>query len=239
MRDTPNAPAAKRFLPSLVLVFAFAKWIGLFFCEGVEMALNARSTCAQVSNMLMADSKLSSSTRSANTSSVLPLPVKPSLQSSQLRRTKSRKPVKSTRSTRVSASLQGASPTDVTTESISRAVNKVGEEIATTSNEILDVVDSVIEEGAATMKVRKSSGKMASRTSRRRALVMCLALGMVRPCASNVANSMQSNNLRRTVSAGIRRTTSASFKVPNGLVSQVSLASTLQATNLLGGEDDL
>jgi uncharacterized protein YhdP len=71
--------------------------------------------------------------------------------------------------------------------------------------------------------------------------VMCLALGMVRPCASNVAGNLQAgSDLRRTASAmpaPLRRTESS--VVPANLVSQVSLATTLKQTNLLGEQEDL
>ena len=114
---------------------------------------------------------------------------------------------------------------------------QVGEEIATTSEEILDAVDSVIEDGPAGMRRRKSSaGKANSRLSRRRALVLCLALGMVRPC---VTDMQQGNDLRRTVSEAIQRTVSTSFQVPPTLVSQVSLATTMKQTNFVGEQEDL
>jgi len=207
------------------------------------MALSATSSCTQtVTGMAVPDPKASASQGKAQAGGVLPLPVKPRFQRSALRRTKSRKPVKTTK---VSASVQeaGSVVADQTADSvISQAVIKVGDEIATTSGEILDAVDAVIEEGPAAMRVRKSAGKSNSRTSRRRALVMCLALGMVRPCASNVASDLQSStDLRRTASAmpALTRTASSPFKAPTALVSQVSLATTLKQTNLLGEQEDL
>ncbi|KAG0625158.1 hypothetical protein M758_2G032100 [Ceratodon purpureus] len=207
------------------------------------MALSASSSCTQtVRNLAVTEASVSRGHEGkSHVGGVLPLPVKPKFQSSALQRTKSRKPVKVTK---VTASAQDAAGAiDQSTESvITQAVSKVGDEIATKSEEILDAVDAVIEEGPAAMRVRKSGGKTNSRTSRRRALVMCLALGMVRPCASNVADNMQaSTDLRRTASAmpALRRTESSSFKAPSTLVSQVSLATTLKQTNLLGEQEDL
>ncbi len=204
------------------------------------MALSASSSCTQpMASIAVPEPKVSRSEEKAE--GVLPLPVKPKFQSSTLRRTKSRKPVKTTKA---GASVRGAGAVvaDQSAESvISQAVTKVGDEIATTSVEILDAVDTVIEEGPAAMRVRKSVGMTNSRTSRRRALVMCLALGMVRPCASDVASNMQSStDMRRTASAmpALRRTESSSFKAPATLVSQVSLATTLKQTNLLGEQED-
>lgn len=204
----------------------------------VAMALTASSSCTPaVSSLLASDGSVSSP--KAPSGGVVPLPAKPKFQSAGLKRTKSRKPVKNTKAR---AGVQDAVPTvEQSLEStVTQAVNKVSEEIATTSSEILDAVDSVIEDGPVAMRVRKNAGKVNSRISRRRALVTCLALGMVRPCVSNIeSNSKQSNDLRRTSSAmpGIRRTTSSSFKVP--LVSQVSLATAMKQTNLLGEQEDL
>lgn len=120
--------------------------------------------------------------------------------------------------------------------SLESAITKVGEDIATTSGEILDAVDSVIEEGTTSRGRRRTSGKMNSRMSRRRALVMCLALGMVRPCASTGESS---GDLRRTVSeVPIARTTS--MQVGGSLLmSQVSLATSLKQTNVFGQKEDL
>lgn len=201
------------------------------------MALSASSSCTQVvTSMSVLEPKVSVSEGKAQAGGVLPLPVKPTFQSSALRRTKSRKPVKTTK---VSASVREADAID---QSVGSVLSKVGDEIATTSGEILDAVDAVVEEGPAAMRVRKCAGKANSRTSRRRALVMCLALGMVRPCASNVASNLQSGtDLRRTASAmpAMRRNESSSFKAPTTLVSQVSLATKLKHTNLLGEQEDL
>jgi hypothetical protein len=195
------------------------------------MALSASQSCTKVVTTGMAVPEPRVSATEGKTGGVLPLPVKPKFQSSALRRTKSRKPVKTTK---VSAAVQEAAVVELSAESVSQ----VGDEVATTSGETLD---AVVEEGPAAMRVRKSSGKANSRTSRRRALVMCLALGMVRPCASNITGNLQTNtDLRRTASAmpALRRTESTSFKTPAGLMSQVSLATTLKQTNLLGEQED-
>lgn len=115
-------------------------------------------------------------------------------------------------------------------------VRQVSEDVATISGEFLDAVDSEIEAGAANMRVRKLSGKSATRTSRRRALVMCLALGMI---PKNVIGGIQNGDLRRTTSTSLRRSASSSFTVSGNLSTQVSIASSLKAANLLGDKEDL
>lgn len=222
--------------------------VGLWEAGFAGMALNAQSTCtSQVSNVMrVGDAKLSSSAgATGGAGGILPLAVKPKFQSSQLRRTKSRKPVKSGKLTPSATAVQEAAPAAAARSDVNSEVavlsSQIGEEIATTSGNILDAVDSVMEDGTAAMGIRRGGGKAnSSRTSRRRALVMCLALGVVRPCATNVASSLPQNDLRRTSSATIRRTSSASFKVPSSnLISQVSLASAMKQTNLLGDREDL
>lgn len=191
-----------------------------------EMALSASQSCTKAVVTGMAVSEPRVSATEGKTEGVLPLPAKPKFQSSALRRTKSRKPVKTTKLS--AAVVQEA-------ELSAESVSQVGNEVATTSGEVLN---AVVEEGPAAMRVRKSSSKANSRTSRRRALVMCLALGMVRPCASNIAQT--NTDLRRTASAmpALRRTESTLFKTPAALISQVSLATTLKQTNLLGEQED-
>lgn len=161
------------------------------------MALNVQSTCtSQVSNVMrLGDAKLSSAGAAGGAGGVLPLAVKPMFQSSQLWRTKSRVPMKCYKLTPNSCAVQEAAlaagaRSDVNTE-VAVLSSQVGEEIATMSGSILNVVDSVVEDGAAAMGVRRGGGKAnSSRTSRRRVLVMCLTLGVVRPCATNVASSL-------------------------------------------------
>lgn len=191
------------------------------------MALSASSSCTQtVTSLLTPGTDPKGST--SHPQGVIPLPAKPVFEGSGLRRKKSLKPVKSTK---VNA---GAASAEQSLESaVSEAVSKVGEEIAATSGEILDAVDAVIEDRAQSRKSR--AGKLNSRTSRRRALVMCLALGMVRPCASNL---QQGTDLRRTVSEAVQKTTSSSSS-PTTLVSQVSLATAMKQTNFLGEPQDL
>lgn len=116
-------------------------------------------------------------------------------------------------------------------DSVAQLVSQVSEDFA-------DAVESVVEDPASAMRVRRSSGKSATRTSRRRALVMCLALGMVRPCASNVAGGLGTGSIRRTASSGLRRSASTSFTVSGNLSSQVSIASSLKATNLFDDKED-
>lgn len=202
------------------------------------MALSASSSCTHtVTNLLTSttDAKVPST---GHPHGLVPLPAKPAFEGSGLQRKKSLRPVKSSA---VNARAREASGEQSLEDAMSQVVSKVSEEIATTSEEILDVVDSVIEKGSAGMRRPKSSsGKTNSRTSRRRALVMCLALGMVRPCASNVASNLQQgSDLRRTASEAIQRTASSSFQVPTALVSQVSLATTFKQTNFMGGQEDL
>jgi hypothetical protein len=209
------------------------------------MALKSQSAVAQVSSLLVTDPKISAP--ASKSPGVVPLSVKPKLQSSQLRRTKSRKPVKAN-SSKVTSALQVA-PSNT---NASDAAAKIGEEIATSAEGILDVVrSSVAQDGStSTMHVKKSPGKATTKTSRRRALAMCLALGMVGPRVSNAAAassnpaaaSPNAADLRRTVSAmPLRRTTSSSmaFRMPSQLVSQVSLATSLKQTNLLGEKEDI
>lgn len=122
------------------------------------------------------------------------------------------------------------------TSAVPNLVRQVSEDVVTTSGEFLDAVDSGIEAGAVNMRVRKSSGKSATRTSRRRALVMCLALGMV---PKNVTGGIQNGDLRRTTSTSLRRSASSSFTVSGNLSTQVSIASSLKAANLLDDKEDL
>lgn len=207
------------------------------------MALRASSSCTQaVTNRLTSTTKTVDHP-SSHPHGLVPLPAQPKFEGSGLRRTKSRKPVKSNSTKALNASARDSAVSGEL-HSLESAVTQTFEEIATTSGEILDAVDSVIEEGpaAAMGRRRSTTGRTnSSRTSRRRALVMCLALGMVRPCASNMASNLQqsNNDLRRTVSEFIPRTASASLQVPTTLMSQVSLATSLKQTNLLGGQEDL
>jgi len=193
------------------------------------MALSASSSVAHTAShkLTSSDSSRKSSLSSlSNPQGLVPLPARPSFEGSGLRRTKSRKPIKAS----------STHPNEV--HSLESAITKVGEDIATTSGEILDAVDAVIEEGTPSRSGRRSrtTGKMNSRMSRRRALVMCLALGMVRPCASTGESG---GDLRRTVSElPIARTTSMQVG-GSGLMSQVSLATSLKQTNVFGQKEDL
>lgn len=109
-------------------------------------------------------------------------------------------------------------------------VSQVSEDYA----EVVDGVDAAPEDPASTIRVRRSSGKPGTRTSRRRALVMCLALGMVRPSVGNITGG----SIRRTASSGLQRSASSSFAVSGNLSSQVSIASSLKAANLLEDKED-
>jgi len=189
------------------------------------MALSVSSSSAKTVMAVSEPAKVLST--STQVGGALPLPVKPAFERSAIQRTKSRKPVKGTK-------ISATAATQISDET-------VVDEIATTSVEVLDAaVESVIGDAAipaGPMRVRKA-GKSNSRTNRRRALVMCLALGMVRPCASNVDSDSSAADLRRTASdmPALRRTAS---KVPSTLLSQVSLATTMKQTNLLGEQEDL
>jgi hypothetical protein len=173
------------------------------------------------------DPKLStpSSSSSSHPHGLVPLPAKPGkFESSGLRRTKSRNAVKA--SVKANASTREASVNDLQ-QSLENAVTQ-------TTGETLHAVDAVMDEAGAP-GARRAAGKANSRTSRRRALVLCLALGMVRPCASSLHGSLQGGSeLRRTVSESVVRRTTAS-----AIVSQVSLATALKQTNLLGEQEDL
>lgn len=189
------------------------------------MALSVSSSSAKTVMAVSEPAKvLSTSTKAGD---VLPLPVKPTFERSAIQRTKSRKPVKGTK---ISATVA----TPISDETVL-------DEVATASGEALDAaVESVIGDAAVpagSMRVRKT-GKANTRMNRRRALVMCLALGMVRPCASNVDSDSNAADLRRTASErpALERTAS---KVPSTLLSQVSLATTMKQTNLLGEKEDL
>jgi hypothetical protein len=195
------------------------------------MALSVSSSTAKTVMAVSEPAKLlSTSAQNTQAGGVLPLPVKPKFERSAIQRTKSRKPVKGTK-------ISATAATQTSDET-------VVDEIATTSGGILDsTVESPVEivtgdaaVPAGPMRVRKT-GKANSRTNRRRALVMCLALGMVRPCASNADSSSSAADLRRTASdmPALRRT---ALKVPSTLLSQVSLATTMKQTNLLGEKED-
>jgi hypothetical protein len=177
------------------------------------MALSASSSCRSLLSSTPDQPKVSTS-GPHDPQGVTPLPAKPT-RGSGLRRKKSLKPVNA------GARDAAAAP----------AKRSLSEEIATASEEILDAMDAVMEKPAG----RRTSGSKAnsSRTSRRRALVMCLALGMVRPCVSDVAHQ---EGLRRTVSEAVQRTASQ-MQVP--LVSQVSLATTMKQPNFMGEPQDL
>lgn len=201
----------------------------LFAVVSFPMALSASSSCAKPVMAISEPSKVA--TRSSEAvGGVVPLPVKPTFERSSIQRTKSRKAVKGT--TKVSAVAAPRS------EDVAVDTSLSVDELSTVAGEVVESVES--EEQAGAIKVRKTGGsKSNSKTSRRRALVMCLALGMVRPCASNVEGSSTSGavDLRRTASAmPLRRTTS---NVPRTLLSQVSLATTMKQTNLLGEQEDL
>lgn len=56
-------------------------------------------------------------------------------------------------------------------------------------SEIFDVVDLVIEDGFVVMWVCKNVGKVNFRIFWRCVLVMCLVLGMVRLCVSNIESN--------------------------------------------------
>lgn len=206
--------------------FQSVRW--RFLCFLVAMALSVSSSSTKTVMAVSEPAKvLSTSAQKSQVGGVLPLPVKPAFERSAIQRTKSRKPVKGTK-------ISATAATQISDET-------VVDEIATTSGEVLDAaVESVIGDAAApagSMRVRKA-GKANTRTNRRRALVMCLALGMVRPCASNVDSDSSAADLRRTASdmPALRRTAS---KVPSTLLSQVSLATTMKQTNLLGEQEDL
>ena len=213
------------------------------FLDFDKMALKSQSAVAQVSSLLVTDPKISAP--ASKSPGVVPLSVKPKLQSSQLRRTKSRKPVKV--NSKVTSALQVAP----SSTNASDAAAKIGEDIATSAEGVLDAVRSSVAQDGPTsnMHVKRSPGKAATKTSRRRALAMCLALGMVGPrvsnasaASSNPAASQNATDLRRTVSAiPLRRTSSSSmsFRMPSQLVSQVSLATSLKQTNLLGEKEDI
>jgi len=195
------------------------------------MALSASSSVTHTASHKFTSSDSSRKPSLSYPQGLVPLPAKPAFEGSGLRRTKSRKPVKA--STTHSNEVH----------SLESAITKVGEDIATTSGDILDAVDSVIEEGTTSRGRRsRTAGKMNSRLSRRRALVMCLALGMVRPCASTGESGGQESSggdLRRTMSEfPIARSTS--MQVGGSLLmSQVSLATSLKQTNVFGQKEDL
>lgn len=206
------------------------------------MALSASSSCTKTVVAVTEVPKVTTSNKgnapSSQAGGVLPLPVKPRFQSSALQRTKSRKPVK--KGTAVIATLQEATVT--TTPVVEESVGVSATPAVEALEDAAEVLEADVAPGA--MRVRKSAGKANSRTSRRRALVMCLALGMVRPCASNTEsnNSQQvTADLRRTASAmpALRRTASSFKATGSSLISQVSLATTMKQTNLLGEPEDL
>jgi len=190
------------------------------------MALSQSSTCTQVSTLVHAELPRPQSPKSQAPATATPF--KSDMASCQGASSALRSAGPQTRSMAApktpkasSVALKGLAVQEGPEEdsSVEKLVSQVSEDFG-------EAVESVIEDPASTMRVRRSSGKSATRTSRRRALVMCLALGMVRPLSSNVAGG------------SIRRTASSSFTVSGNLTSQVSIASSLKAANLLEDKED-
>ena len=201
------------------------------------MALSQSSTCSQVSTLVHAELARPQSPKSQTPATATPLKADmASFQgASALRSTGPQ--------TRSMAAPKVPQASSVALKELAipeeTAENKLVSQVSEDFEEVVEsVVESVVEDPASTMRVRKSSGKSATRTSRRRALVMCLALGMVRPCASNVTGGMGTGSIRRTASSGLRRSASSSFTVSGNLSSQVSIASSLKAANLLEDKED-
>nr|PNR59985.1 hypothetical protein PHYPA_002777 [Physcomitrium patens] len=200
------------------------------------MALSQSSTCSQVSGLVVhADLARPQSPKTQAPMSAVPVKADTAFQGTALRSVG--RQTRSMAAPNVALKDLVASRDAEVGSSVSKLVSEGSEDldsIATTSSDLSEVVDVVEEDaGGANIRVRKASGKAGTRTSRRRALVMCLALGMVRPISGNATGGLQAGNLRRTTSTNLRRSASSSFTVSGNLQSQVSIASSLKAANLL------
>lgn len=195
------------------------------------MALSQSSTCTQVSTLVHADLTRPHSPKSQAPATATPIKSDAAaFHGASL--TRSTGP-----QTRSMAAPKATKASAIALKELAVRVTEAGAPedalVSQVSEDFGDAVESVVEDpSATTMRVRRSSGKSATRTSRRRALVMCLALGVVRPCAGNVAGGMgiQTGNIRRTASS--------SFTVSGNLSSQVSIASSMKAANLLEDKED-
>lgn len=182
------------------------------------MALSQSSTCTQVSTLVHAELARPKSPKSQAT------PTKADVGSTVLRSAAGAK----TRS--MAAAVAAPAPPQASALALKSL--PLEDEEAADDELVRQISDSFEDPSAAGMRVRRASGKnRVTRTSRRRALVMCLALGMVRPVTA-------AGGIRRTASSGLHRSASSGFTVSGGLASQVSIASSLKAANLLDDKEE-
>lgn len=87
------------------------------------------------------------------------------------------------------------------------------EDVVSTSTDLLETVNAVFADVVDYQKFQKATGRRSPKPMNRRALVVSLALGAIRPCRSDIEESV----------GHLRRTTSASLAKTCHLVSQLSL----------------
>ncbi|CAM6037662.1 unnamed protein product [Sphagnum compactum] len=117
------------------------------------------------------------------------------------------------------ALLQEVNSTDVQNQTITEVLNRSCEVL---SREISAATaaepgqNSTSSAFPAKKLTRRLSRRKSVRATRRRAMVMCLALGMVRPCANSLTENLQSTG-------GDLPATTSGFAGRSNLISQVSL----------------
>jgi len=120
-----------------------------------------------------------------------------------------------------SALLQEVNSTDVQNQTITEVLNRSCEVLsreisAATAAEPGQNPASSSSAFPAKKLTRRLSRRKSVRATRRRAMVMCLALGMVRPCANSVTENLQ-------LTGGDLPATTSGFAGRSNLISQVSL----------------
>jgi hypothetical protein len=119
------------------------------------------------------------------------------------------------------ALLQEVNSTDVQNQTITEVLNRSCEVLsreisAATAAEPGQNPASPSSASPAKKLTRRLSRRKSVRATRRRAMVMCLALGMVRPCVNSVTENLQSTG-------GDLPATTSGFAGRSNLISQVSL----------------
>jgi hypothetical protein len=120
------------------------------------------------------------------------------------------------------ALLQEVNSTDVQNQTITEVLNRSCEVLsreisaATAAEPGQNAASSSSSAFPAKKLTRRLSRRKSVRATRRRAMVMCLALGMVRPCANSVTEDLQ-------LTGGDLPATTSGFAGRSNLISQVSL----------------
>ncbi|CAK9199306.1 unnamed protein product [Sphagnum troendelagicum] len=117
------------------------------------------------------------------------------------------------------ALLQEVNSTDVQNQTITEVLNRSCEVL---SREISAATAAEPGQNSASPSsakklTRRLSRRKSVRATRRRAMVMCLALGMVRPCVNSVTENLQSTG------GDLPAATTSGFAGRSNLISQVSL----------------